>query len=146
ANNFFALPGSKPPQLNDNNDGGNVGGYILKNKLFFFGNYEGDYLKGSNSGTASFPTQTQLSGNESGSPTLIYDPNTGNPDGSGRTPFPGNVIDPSRINPISAKIAALVPATNLPGVQNNVYLNLPSKYYLHKVDTKYDWNPNSKLH
>src|SRR5579864_2211557 len=42
ANNFFR-PTSKPPHLVDNNLGGFVGGHILRNKLFYFGSYEGDF-------------------------------------------------------------------------------------------------------
>ena len=146
ANSFFAAAGTKPPPLNDNQVGGNIGGYIIKNKLFFFGNYEGDLDNGSNAGIISFPNQTMLSGNESGSANPIYDPATGASNGTGRTPFPGNIIPTSRINPITAKIASLVPPTNLPGSLNDIYLSETALYNLHKADTKYDFNPNSKLH
>ncbi len=146
ANSFFATPGTKPPQLNDNDIGGNFGGRLIKNKLFFFGNYEGDLNNGANAGIISIPSQTMLSGNESGSSNPIYNPFTGAANGTGRTPFPGNIIPTSLINPISAKIAALVPATNLPGSLNNDYTSQQALYYLHKIDTKFDFNPNSKLH
>jgi hypothetical protein len=145
ANNFFALAGSKPPHLNNNNDGGNIGGHIIKNKLFYFGSYEGDYLHSANSGIVSFPAPLQLSGNLSGSANPIYDPNTGAANGTGRTPFPGNIIPQSRINPIISKIIPLIPPTNLPGVINNAYLNLPAVYNLHKIDTKADFTATSKL-
>jgi hypothetical protein len=145
ANNFFAPAGSKPPQLNDNTDGGNVGGHIIKNRLFYFGSYEGDYLHSANSGIITFPPQTQLSGNLSASSTPIYDPSTGAANGTGRTPFPGNIIPQSRINPIIAKIIPLIPPTNLPGITNNIYLNLPAVYNLHKIDTKADFTATSKL-
>jgi hypothetical protein len=146
ANNFFAPAGSKPPHLNDNNDGGNLGGHIIRNKLFYFGSYEGDFSHASNSGIVSFPAPLQLSGNMSGSNNPIYDPNTGTPDGKGRTPFPGNIIPQNRINPIISKIIPLIPPTNLPGVVNNEYLNLPAVYNLHKIDTKVDYVATSKLH
>jgi hypothetical protein len=145
ANNFFALAGSKPPHLNNNNDGGNLGGHVIKNKLFYFGSYEGDYLHSANSGIVSFPAPTQLSGNLAASPNAIYDPNTGNANGTGKTPLPGNIIPQSRINPIIAKIIPLIPPTNLPGVINNIYLNLPAVYNLHKIDTKADYTPTAKL-
>ena len=50
----------------------------------------------------------------SGSVVPIYDPSTGNPDGTGRTQFPGNVIPASRIDPISLKFIQLfyAPAQN----------------------------------
>ena len=142
ANNFFSNASgvSKPAHLVDNNDGGFVGGHIIKNKLFYFGSYEGDFLRQAYSGILSIPGPTQLSGNESGSASPIYDPLTGNADGTGRSPFPGNIIPPSRINPIIAKIVALIPATNLPGSVNNLYANIPSTYNLHKIDTKFDYS------
>jgi hypothetical protein len=146
ANNFFAPAGSKPPHLNDNNAGGNLGGHIIRNKLFYFGSYEGDYSHSSNSGIVSFPAPLQLSGNLSGSSNPVYDPVTGAANGTGRAAFPGNIIPASRINPITAKIIPLIPPTNLPGVVNNTYLNLPAVYNLHKVDTKVDYVATSKLH
>ncbi len=60
ANNFFATAGTKPPPLNDNDDGANVGGHIIKNKLFYFGSYEGDFSHSSNSGLVSFPPQAVI--------------------------------------------------------------------------------------
>jgi hypothetical protein len=147
ANDFFANASgvSKPAHLVDNNDGGFVGGHIIKNKLFYFGSYEGDFLRQANSGILSIPAPTELSGNESGSANPIYDPSTGNPDGTRRSPFPGNIIPASRINPIIAKVVALIPPTNLPGSLNNLYVDEPSRYNLHKIDTKFDYNPADKI-
>ena len=147
ANNFFSNASgvSKPAHLVDNNDGGFVGGHIIKNKLFYFGSYEGDFLRQANSGILSIPAPTELSGNESASAHPIYDPSTGNADGTRRSPFPESIIPASRINPIIAKIVALIPPTNLPGSLNNLFVNLPSTYNLHKIDTKFDYNPADKL-
>jgi len=102
-------------------------------------------LHSANSGIITFPPQTQLAGNLSASSTPVYDPSTGAANGTGRTPFPGNIIPQSRINPIIAKIIPLIPPTNLPGITNNIYLNLPAVYNLHKIDTKADFNATSKL-
>jgi len=148
ANNFFSNASGIPKaaHLVDNNDGGFVGGHIVRNKLFYFGSYEGDYLRQANSGLLSFPAPAQLAGNFSASANPIYDPNTGNANGTGRTPFAGNIIPASRINPIMAKIIALIPPTNLPGSINNEYENEPTSYNLHKIDTKFDYTPNDKLH
>jgi hypothetical protein len=147
ANNFFSNASgvSKPGHLIDNNDGGFIGGHIVKNKLFYFGSYEGDYLRQANSGLLSIPAPTQLSGDESGSANPIYDPSTGNTNGTGRTPFPGNIIPSARINPIIAKVVAVIPPTNLPGSVNNLYENEASTYNLHKIDTKFDYTPTDKL-
>ena len=48
-----------------------------------------------------------------GSLQVIYDPMTGNPDGTGRTPFPGNIIPANRLNPIAQKLLGLYPAAEL---------------------------------
>jgi len=39
---------------------------------------------------------------------VIYDLTTGNADGSGRTPFTGNVIPASRISPVAQKLMTLL--------------------------------------
>ena len=72
--------------------GGNVGGAIIKNKLFYFGDILRVTDHESNTNRLTIPTPAQISGDLSGSTTTIYDPSTGNADGTGRTPFPGNVI------------------------------------------------------
>ena len=121
--------------------GGNVGGYIKKNKLFYFG----DYLRTTDHKGAgnllTIPTAQQKAGDLSGSATAIYDPNTGIADGSGRTAFPGNVIPASRINSISTKLLNLVPGPNVASSSgtNNWFGLLPFSKDTHQFDTKIDW-------
>ena len=149
ANNFFANASgiSKPPHLVDNNPGGFLGGHILRNKLFYFGSYEGDYAHTSDSALLSFPNHAQLGGDMSGSGTPIYDPLTGKPDGTGKIAFPGNIIPTNRIDPVVLKIIPNIPQTNVGGaaVVNNYYTNRATIYNLHKIDTKLDYNVSSKL-
>jgi hypothetical protein len=147
ANNFFANAAgiAKPPHLVNNNAGGSLGGHIIKDKLFYFGSYEGDYAHQADSGIISIPAALQLSGNLTGSANPIYDPNTGAANGTGRTPFPGQIIPQSRISPIVQKLIPNFPATNLPGVVNNYYVNRPTVYNLHKIDTKVDYTATQKL-
>ena len=41
---------------------------------------------------------------DAGRTGMVYDPATGNPlDGTGRTPFAGNMIPANRINPVSRR-------------------------------------------
>jgi hypothetical protein len=149
ANNFFANSSgiSKPPHLVDNNFGGFAGGHIIRNKLFYFGSYEVDLNHSADSAILSFPNHAQLGGDMSGSGTAIYDPSTGKPDGTGKTPFPGNTIPTNRIDPVTLKIIPNIPQTNLGGaaVVNNYYTNRSTIYNLHKIDTKLDYNVTSKL-
>ncbi|MCU1258559.1 MAG: TonB-dependent receptor family protein [Bryobacterales bacterium] len=144
---FFQPANQRLPKLVDNDLGGTVGGPLLKDKLFYFGSYEGDFLRtGSNPTFATVPTNDIRTGNMSASPTPIYDPSTGNPDGTGRTPFAGNIIPPNRISPISAKLVALVPQPNVPNLlANNYFVNTPNSYDLQKIDAKIDFNATSKL-
>jgi hypothetical protein len=150
ANNFFSNASgvNKPPHLVDNDLGGSVGGHIIRNKLFYFGSYEGDFSHYANSGVLSLPPPVELGGNFSSSPNPIYDPTTGNANGTGKMPFAGNIIPMSRFDPVALKIIANVPATNVGGpaaIANNFFINDHNVYNLHKIDTKYDYVATSKL-
>ena len=124
--------------------GGNFGGAIIKNKLFFFGDYLRIWDHQSNTNKVSIPQSDLRTGDLSRSTTPIYDPNTGNPDGTGRTPFAGNIIPTSRINSISAKLLGLVPQPNLPGDTNNFFALLPFTKDSDSLDYKMDWNLSDK--
>ncbi|WP_158615255.1 TonB-dependent receptor [Acidipila sp. EB88] len=142
---YFLPAGNNLPKLIDNDLGGTIGGPLLRNRLFFFGSYEGDFLHQGNTNIVTVPTAAIRQGNMAGSSTPIYDPNSGNADGTGRTPFGGNVIPANRISPIANQLVALIPEPNLPGISNNYYVNTPVYYKLQKIDTKLDWTATRKL-
>jgi hypothetical protein len=56
-------------------------------------------------------------------PVTLYDPLTGNPDGTGRQPFAGNHYPRGRISPISRKIQEKAPLPNLPGTSQGTLSN-----------------------
>ncbi|HMF77027.1 MAG TPA: TonB-dependent receptor [Bryobacteraceae bacterium] len=147
ANNFFSnLNGAKRPHLVDNNPGAFIGGHIIKDKLFYFGAYEGSYQNGAASGVLSLPNATMLSGNLSGSPRAIYNPLTGNANGTGRTPFPGNIIPTNMFDPVVVKLLPHFPAVTNPNLSlNNDFVNQSYVYNLHKIDTKIDYVASQKL-
>src|SRR6267142_2709560 len=87
------------PKYIYNQYGATIGGPIKKDRLFYFGSYEGTNYSESVTQIVQVPTLAMRAGDLSASPTPIYDPQTGNPDGTGRTPFPGNIIPRNRIDP-----------------------------------------------
>lgn len=75
ARNFFA-----PTQdtLKRNQYGGAIGGPILKNKLFYFGTYQGTKIRSAAQGNVAFvPTAAERTGDFSGSGITVSDPVTG---------------------------------------------------------------------
>ena len=62
-------------------------------------------------------------------------------------PFPGNVISPSRLNPIGLAVASLYPAPNLPGdplfQTNNFRANTLNSFSGYQLDAKIDHQINS---
>jgi Carboxypeptidase regulatory-like domain/TonB dependent receptor len=133
------VTGRYKPVLRYNQFGAGIGGPVWiphvidgRNKLFFFGAYEGTRSHTLSSGLGIFPTAAELSGDFSADATTIYDPSTG-------LPFPGNKI--TTINPqAQALIAAgLFPAPNttaLPGLNVVRTLSTPDDIdqYMIRVD------------
>src|SRR6202042_370714 len=98
------------------------------------------------------PTAAMKSGNLTASPTQIYDPMTGNANGTGRTPFAGNIIPASRIDPGIQALLNLnewpnpdVPGTGAYGLARNYYSQGVSGQNRNQYDTKLTWNPTQKL-
>jgi hypothetical protein len=141
ANLFFSnATGQGKAPFHQNQYGLDGGGPIKKNKIFFFAGWEAYASRQGANYIGTVPLPAMYSGdfsgyrNASGAAIPIYDPltqcgttgNTACPGGvaaaaysagAARTPFPGNIIPTSRINPVSAKILAfpLVAQPNLPG-------------------------------
>ena len=114
---FFLPTGQDKPKLVDNEFGGATGGPIKHDKLFYFLSYEGSLHRELATQFGTVPTALIKSGNMSeGLPArVIYDPNTGDAAGGGRTPFADNIVPAGRISPIARKLADLTPLPNLPG-------------------------------
>jgi hypothetical protein len=144
--NFFQAAGTDKPLAIYNNFGGTIGGPIKKNKLFYFLSYDGTRQRTSSPGFYTVPTSGFESGNFSAVPTVIYDPNTGNPDGTGRTPFAGNIIPTNRISPIAQKIQSYYPSANFGNgsLVNNLFASGGPILSRNYFDAKVNYNASDK--
>lgn len=114
ANGFFDnLSGAKIPAFRQNQFGANLGGPIIKDRTFFFMDYEGYRSAQGESEIMTIPTLLQRQGiftevnPINGAPqNLIYNPTT-------HQPFPGNTIPVSQQSPAAMAIAKLWPSPNL---------------------------------
>ncbi|HEX5412462.1 MAG TPA: TonB-dependent receptor [Terriglobia bacterium] len=156
--------GNKPKYIY-NDFGGSVGGPIKKDKAFFFASYEGLFNNFYAQTFQTIPTQAIRNGDLSATGTDIYDPLTGNPDGSGRQQFfatndPNdtahfnaactaaqclNMIPTSRLDPIAQQILTFVPLPNRSGVSRDFFTNGVRVFHRNQVDTKVNYNVNSKF-
>lgn len=110
---------SKPP-ITYNYFGATAGGAIIKNRTFYFADYLGMRDRLGKGHRATIPTTAFRRGDLSASPTTIYDPTTGDPNGVGRQPFAGNIIPAARISPIATRLNSLIP---VPGSENATGVN-----------------------
>lgn len=160
-----------PPlgHLSYNYYGGNVGGHIIHDKLFFFGDYLRTADSEAISNTFTLPDSRWYTDNGTGVIDLsagiassgagkIYDPTTG--DGSTahpRTQFANNQIPIGRVNQVSLNmLKALVAAAPKYGTlnstkplsnpANNYTQTLPFSKKANSFDTKIDFTPSEKNH
>jgi hypothetical protein len=157
--------------LSYNYYGGTIGGPIIKDKLFFFGDYLGTSDHERIASTFTIPDARYYTPNAQGNIDLsaalqgttgqIYDPATGDGNGTGpghqRTPFANNQIPFNRVNPVSLKILQMVNAaaasngllnsnTPLSNPANNYTTNLPFTKGTNSFDVKIDWSVNERNH
>jgi hypothetical protein len=145
ARNFFYYGAGTPFSLH-NIDGGTLGGPIVKNKLFFFGSWEGTWERTNYSALNTVPTSPQRAGDFSSFGTPIYDPNTGDNTGKGRSVFPNNVIPADRLSPIALKLQSLIPGPNLAGNVSNYFSSGLQALNRNNFDAKVDWSRTSNHH
>lgn len=122
ANDYFSNhTGLARPPLHQNQFGGNIGGPILKNKLFFFFSFERETLTSGSISTYTLPTAAETAGDFSALGVNIYNPTTGVQYSCNGV---ANVI--CNPDPTAQKILALTtPLPNRPGLVNNYVATAP---------------------
>ena len=131
ARDYFELPGDTKASYKQNQFGGTLGGPIIKDKLFWFGDYQGTRIRNPLNWNSLVPTAAERAGDFSapGEP-VITDPATG-------LPFAGNIIPSDRIDPVSQAYMNLYPDAN----QGDRYIVFPiEKDTINQGDGRVDYN------
>lgn len=161
ANGFNAnSAGQARPSFERNQFGFQAGGPVLfpkvydgRNKTFFFYSYEELLDSSPGAGfTTTVPTALERTGdfsktfNSNGSQNVIYDPSSLT--NGVRTPFAGNVVPATRLNPIGMALIALYPLPNKTGVgasdQNNFFSDAPNTDRNYSNDIRIDHKFSNK--
>ena len=135
------LIGTGKPELKWHQYGGTLGGAVVKNRLFYFSDYEGFKQRFENALLVTVPTELEKAGVFY---RTITDPDT-------KVPFPDNTVPASRIDPLGKKLIDLYPKANLAGTvaasgqtTNNYGVTRPGTEDTHKGDVKGDYNLSEK--
>ena len=116
ARNFFA---ARRDSLKRSQAGGTLGGPIVRDKLFFFGSYQGTWTRSDPQLTRQFlPTTAMRQGDFSSVTRAITDPQT-------RQPFPGNQIPVGRLSPVTLALLKHIPVPPTPDGQR--FVGVPNR-------------------
>ena len=121
ARNFFTPVNSDKPQFRRNQFGGVVGGPIVRDRTFFFFDYQGQRQTIGRTVISTVPTLLQRQGifteAIAGRVPVIYDPAT--TAGATRQPFANNTIPAGRIDPVARTLLERYPMPTSAGTANN---------------------------
>ena len=147
ANSFFSnRAGVAKPSFRRNEFGGSIGGPIVKNKLFYFGDYQGLRVRQPRPFTATIASLAERDGVRTGDLSVlgrtIYDPL--DVQGGQRQPFNNGVIPSTRLDPAATTLMGMLPTPNL-GTSQFV-TNPGLKQDTDQFDVKVDYNMGADDH
>jgi hypothetical protein len=155
---FTNKPGVSLAPANWKQFGGSVGGPIIKNKLFFFGDYQGTQQQQGITNLYTIPTANVIkscnpaTNATSATPGFcdlsaylaegqLFDPATGDPlTGANRTAFANNMIPIARIQQNVGNVLALFPAPTSSDLNNNFVSNGAGPYNQKSFDVRIDYS------
>jgi hypothetical protein len=146
AKDTFVPAGVNKPEFRRNQFGGTLGGPIVKNKSFFFLDYQGTRQAIGTTKTSTVPTLAQRQGIFT---QKVFDPATTTSNGKGgftRTEFAGDRIPLKRIDPVALAILNRYPLPNQPGTANNFKLVSTDQENQDQLDGRFDHNFNDANH
>ena len=121
ARNFFQSTNPVKPEYRRNQYGGTLGGPVVKDRTFFFADYQRQRQSIARTVASTVPTLLQRQGifteAIAGRVPVIYDPAT--TVGSIRSPFAGNAIPSNRIDPVALSLLQRYPLPAAAGTANN---------------------------
>lgn len=143
ARDYFALTSAGSPippgKYHQDQFGFDLGGPILRNRLFFFVNYEGYRQNQQVLINAESPTAAMFGGDFSSLSAPIFDPATLSSSSGQRTQFPGNKIPTNRFSPAAQGLlsyylsgAGTVPSAN--NVGGNAPYTFNSDQFMGRID------------
>lgn len=146
ARNFFS---ATPDPLHRNQFGGTFGGPILRDKLFFFGGYQGTRTRDSLGGLSAYvPTPANVAGDFS---SLLSASNPANPlqrvivvkdPNNNNQPFANNQIPASRFDTASQGLLKYLPSS--PNPTGLVFFSQPTIQNFNEFITRVDYSISSK--
>ena len=157
------ITGKYIPTSSHHQFGGSLGGAIIKNKLFFFGDYQGLREKSGVAGLFTVPTAEARSSclAAAANPALncdlseylaqgqIYDPNTGSASAIGRTAYVNNQIPGSALSTPAINLLNLIPAPNHGAaglLTNNYAASGTGSFHTNQFDVRVDDQFSDKMH